>query len=307
MSGDGLLGASDAFAAAAAEARAATQAEAPAAEPAAGAQAAAADEQASAPAAEQPVDTAGTAQPEPNPLAAVAEAEGRSTAPTEEQIMGALVTVETSAGPKSMTVAEAVQGVMRQQDYTQKTQEVARERKLLGEAADFYNEFRNDPQGFAQTIAAKAGLIAEDGVTVKEGVKLWTADDVQAEVERQLQEQLAGHPDVVAARDAQAEANIALQFDALEVAERITLTPEDRMTVLQEAQRTQNPNLQQVYESLVYRGQKILAEQAAKAGSSGLRPARAPDPTEQPIPDAPPKTVLEAASRAKEQIAARAT
>lgn len=207
------------------------------------------------------------------------------------------IVVETSDGPAQVTFDDLRKGYMRQADYTRKTQELASQRRVTEEAVEFYSAFRENPQEFARYLAAKAKLIDGEAPQV-EGVPLFTQDQLAAEVQRRVQEEVARHPDVLAAQeDKQVEAVLA-QFAGIEDDYSVRLSDDHKQTILREAVRQNTTNLRLVFEALLSRAQRTdAARQSVKAAATKRPSARSDRGDEEP--EGPARTVAEAFARAK--------
>jgi hypothetical protein len=175
-----------------------------------------------------------------------------------------------------MSLGDMRGGAMMQADYTRKTQELARERRLLEEASEFYSEFRKDPTGMAAYLAAKAGLIEEGKAPSKE-ISILSGGDVEAQVEERLDAALAEHPDVKKAKEALALGAVNDVFAQLEKEYETTISSENRTAVLTEAKRAGTTDIRLVFEAMLLRGaqQRQALAEVKKTGTarSGGTPA----------------------------------
>lgn len=231
--------------------------------------------------AEQPEDSAyepTIEASEENPLAGLdpdEQEQGYWPEPGTEDWWQLGVEVQTSDGLHTVTIDELRNGYMRQADYTRKTQEVARERQLTSEALEFFNEFKADPHKFAKFVAWKAGLVDEEA-PVPAGVRLYTEDEVMSAVAARVEQQLAEHPTVVAARQAQAVQALEGQLNGIEAQYGVSLNRDARLLILREAKAQATTNLPLVYEALAARAAHKRAQATATAQSSASRPGTPP-------------------------------
>lgn len=87
-------------------------------------------------------------------------------APTyiDTEAMGShLVKVKIDGSEVEMPLNDALQGVMRQQDYTRKTQEVAETRRRLAQAQNLVDALDNDPVGTLKQLTDIYGLDPSEG------------------------------------------------------------------------------------------------------------------------------------------------
>lgn len=211
------------------------------------------------------------------------------------------VDVDTSAGPETVTLQELHDGYLRQADYTRKTQELADQRRVTSEAVDFYEAFQNDPAAFARYVAQKAGLVDGESAGDLEGVKIYTADDVEQAVAQRLQEELQQSPEIQQARQAAARAQVDQAFRQIETSYDTKLNDRHKELILQEAINRGTNDLDLVYQGLLYRAQQINAQKQATQQASAARPTSAPR-SEGAKDKAPPQTPAEALERALAEL-----
>jgi hypothetical protein len=263
---------SEAFAAAEAELGGATPSATPEAQPADGTQA------------EATVEHAATSGQDEHPTTGTSADELLSTlkeetpaAPTIDSpdFWNTEVEVETEEGLKRMSLDELRKGNMMRADYTRKTQDLARERGLVSEAVEFHKAFREDPQGFARFIASKAGLIDDQGVSI-DGIQIYTSDQLEAEVEKRLAERLETHPDVAKARTTQAMETVNNMFAELETTYG-TISKDNRLAVLREAQRRGTSDIGLVFESMLMRATQLAAARKDVKQAAPAKPGGTPE------------------------------
>ena len=183
--------------------------------------------------------------------------------------------LEVDVGDGSVTLREAVDGYLRQADYTKKTQALSAERKDLDDAKDFLAAFREDPNGFAYSLALRAGLIQEDEAMRPmdvPGAAIRSEEEVQAEVDRRIEEQLADDPRIRQAELAQAQVAVNRQFAEIEQTHGVQLNAEHRNAIAQEAVARGTGDLDLVFQAMLNRTRVSRAKRAELQRSSPSRP-----------------------------------
>lgn len=210
------------------------------------------------------------------------------------------VDVEIDGERKRVSLDDLRKGSMMRADYTRKTQEVARERELLSEAADIHKALREDPAGFAKYLAVKAGLI--DGeAEAPSGVRVYTEDEIEAQVTERLEKAIADHPDIQTARQEQALVEIDRAFERLEQKWDTKLKNEHRILVLTEAKRRGTTDLELVLDSLMLRATQIANARTQARKSAPTRPGAA-SPTEVTTPPRKVASMQDAWDQALEEM-----
>lgn len=133
-----------------------------------------------------------------------------------------------------LTPKEIRDGLLRQADYTQKTQQVAEERRQLelereafakqqSSQAELWNSLKDSPKETVAWLATQVGLLDANDAKTKlnkiEGVRLADEASVQAEVQQRLEQAVMQHPAVQEALRERAVGRINAQFD--QIADRV--------------------------------------------------------------------------------------
>jgi hypothetical protein len=187
------------------------------------------------------------------------------------------VEIETVQGNQRVALKEMRNGYLRQADYTQKTQELARERELVADAVSFFGEFSKDPNTFARYLAVRAGLVTDTEAPQLEGVQLYTQADLEAAVDAKVEERIKEHPQVREAEITAQVAEVRRQFDVIEEQFKVDLTQDHKRMILQRAQKDQTANLPLVFQAMLYEASAMEQEKARLAGATTARPTRTPD------------------------------
>lgn len=210
-------------------------------------------------------------------------------------------------------VVEGIQalkdGYLRQSDYTQKTQQLAEERKALEaqnkEAVQVYEALRNNPIGFFSSLAKQVGVDVDVQGAKNPDFKFPAKEDFEAEVEKRLQERLENDPEIREARNAAARVKVDNAFAALEQERDIQIGPKDRKRVLDFALKNDITNLDVAFDALMARAQAKKAKSSkkterAKQTSTKRSTGRVPEKTV----TTKPTSVKEAMQRAAAEMAA---
>lgn len=240
---------------------------------------------------------------------------GEAPPPSITDDMDALWATEVDVvlgdGPRRVKLSELRDGYMMQADYTRKTQALADARKAFeadsAAAKELWDKFQADPKGVARWLAQEAGWIEPDGTPVREVevAKLRTQEDVEAEVQRRVEEKLAEHPQVQAAQVAAAEQAIQEDFTKIEEKYGITLTDEHRANILQEAVERQIPDLEVVLEAQLGRARAKQVEREAAVERAPARSGHVSAPADTESEGKKPTTVLEALENAERKLGLR--
>ena len=142
--------------------------------------------------------------------------------------------VEVPGEDNPVPFQELKDGYLRQSDYTRKTQAVADQRKSNERAVQLYDAIQADPMKVARQIAEEVGLI-QPGVTPASAVEFSvfnTAEAVEAEIVRRVEEGVASHPSVQSANVAAGERWVESEFGKIEAAHEVKLGPKSRQAIL---------------------------------------------------------------------------
>lgn len=227
-----------------------------------------------------------------------------------DALWGTEVDVVLGDGPHKVKLSELRDGFMMRADYTQKTQKLADERRAFetdsASAKELWDKFQADPQGVARFLAIEAGWIEPDGSPVHtvEVAKLRTQEDVEAEVQRQVEERLAEHPSIQAAQVAAAQQAVDQDFANIEAKYEITLSDSQRQSILQEAVQRGVADLEVVLEAQLGRARQKQAERVAAVDRAPARGGHASTSVEEPEVKKP-TTILEAIEAAEAKTGLR--
>lgn len=192
-----------------------------------------------------------------------------------------------------VTTEELRNGYLRQADYTKKTQEVAQERQRLEKAEQFYKALTEHPTELAKQLAVAAGIVEEGTQPVKVvDLPFRSEEDIQAEVDQRVTQELENHPDVQNAQDVLIQQWIDTEFSELETEFGKPLGPKSRKLILETAQRSNTSDLKLVARALVQKQQ----DQARKRGDlKKTAPAKPTGPAHQETVTEPPADFKDAA------------
>lgn len=211
------------------------------------------------------------------------------------------VTFDTVRGSETVTIAELQKGYLRTADYTQKTQDVAEQRRAAKDAVEFYETFRGDPQEFARTIAVRAGLIDEGAEPVRniDIAEIPTQEAIDKMVEERVSERLANAPEVQQAKLVAARAAVANEFAAIEAEFGTTLNQGQREAVIANANKRGTTDLKLVFEAML--GQ--LNSRRSRRDASAARPTSGAGVNAEVANEAQPNTLEEAFRQAEADLA----
>ena len=223
-------------------------------------------------------------------------------APTRPPVDPESQTFTLPGSERPVTLQELKDGYLRQADYTRKTQQVAQERKGNEEAFRFWTALQADPIGVARTLAEHAGLLAQ-GAAPQVNVELSplrTKEQVEAEIDRRVNEALGQHPAVVEARATKAQVWLAGERNRLNQIAGRELSDNDWRTVLRFATEKGITDLELSFNALMAeKGRR----QAATAGLRDVAPARNTSRAVTQEVTTPAGSFEEAVQRATAQVA----
>jgi hypothetical protein len=203
------------------------------------------------------------------------------------------VLFEVQGEEEPVSLQELVDGRMRQRDYTQKTQEIASQRKENEQAVRFWEQLQANPAAVVRQLAVEAGLIeqGQQPVAQIEVSPFRTTETVEAEIQKRVAEEVGKHPSVLEAQKVAATQRMNAEFAEIEEKHGVKLGPDSRRRILVEAQRNGTPNLELVFQALLAQKQQRAAEaEKLRAGAPSRSTGRA---TERTV-DEPPTTLEEA-------------
>lgn len=201
-----------------------------------------------------------------------------SITPGSEDFWNHTVDVETVNGPKAVTIKELSEGYLRQADYTQKTQNLAEQRKTTERATEFLSVFESDPVEFARSLAVQAGLIDKDDAPVKDFpiAKIPTQEELEAKLNEMVEERVKNDERVVSATEASARVEIDAEFDRIATAYDVELKPDLRDDILKEAFKSGNSDLEGILAKRIATHQRKQSKAEVTNLASTSRPGSAP-------------------------------
>jgi len=248
-------------------------------------------------------DLFGAEQPdEKTPVPDDAEqAQQEEAAPAEstESVFGDLLQEEEAAPPppdlwatevelagfeRPVKLSEMRDGYLRQADYTRKTQALSAERKTFEQdheqALKLMDALAKDPAGTAAYLAVKTGVV--DGSQIDEAKvrnlqDTWkpppSREEIEADVERRVAEQVQQHPAILQAQQQVLIAQIDADFQRIEQKHSLKLSDRDRAAILKRAIDSQTSDLDLVTESMLRRLDKVRLDRDQARGAAGQRPS----------------------------------
>jgi len=188
------------------------------------------------------------------------------------------VDVETVNGSQAVTIKELSDGYLRQADYTQKTQNLAEQRKHNERATSFLVAFESDPAGFARSLAVQAGLVEEGDMPVRDIpiAKIPTQEELETQVNEMVDERVNSDDRVKTAEAANARIEIDQEFDRIAETYSVELKPDLRQNILEEAFRTSNSDLEGILAKRIALHQQRQQRADVTNLASTSRPGSAP-------------------------------
>jgi len=267
---------SEALAAARTELEGGPSSDASPAEPAVEANVPDTSEQASTPTQEQPAaDVDGFSEEATELAASLMDTNGESQngsgsglVPGSDDFWNTDVEVKTVNGLETVTLRELSDGFLRQADYTQKTQHLAELKKDNDEATEFLKAFKEDPAGFARSLAVQAGWLDAGADPVKEiqVAKIPTQEEIDAKLAEMVDERVKNDPRVQTAEVQDAQARLNTEYDRLQAEYKIPLSPELRQSLTDEAIKTGNADIEGILTKRLVRSQ----QQQSRVGDTNL-------------------------------------
>lgn len=176
---------------------------------------------------------------------------------------------------KNLTTQELINGFMRQEDYTKKTQEIADDRKRLANAETLYNAIQEEPYETLRLLWQKYNLGNQNTLTTTPASQnTLQAANIDELVAQKVSEILGSDPRIAQVQSLAATQAEDAQFTDIEREFGKTLTTKDREIVRKKAVEVGTDNLRFVFAGLLQEAQLRLArkEQLKKASSvSGRR------------------------------------
>lgn len=217
---------------------------------------------------------------------------------------------------KKLPLKELVDGYLRREDYTQKTQSVAEEKKTFAAAKELYEMLQDDPEGTILALAQKVGIQVGEPTfnqlrKPKDVSKIVKGDDekiaaiAEAKARELLDEFRKSDPTIVEAERRQSQARVQSEFDRIATAYNHPLDDADRQALVNIAIQRNEPNL----EYLFLQARAALDARKAEAervNATRVRKTSAtPVPTQADVATVKPKTIEESFAQAELMLANR--
>lgn len=195
-------------------------------------------------------------------------------------------------GHGEVSIEELRNGYMMQADYTRGKQALKAEREQFAReqeaAAKIMESLESDPVGLAAYLAVETGLLQEqdlqgkDVSALRERVKVPKAEEIEAEIQRKVEERLNEHPVVREARIQQVRNAIDAEFRQIEQSVGKPLSEKARIRVIEYAREHDLNDLTVAFDALSA-AQARKREQSAKLKAAATqRPATRGDRTSAP-------------------------
>lgn len=201
-------------------------------------------------------------------------------------------------GVGEVPFTELRDGYLRQADYTRKTQALAEEKKAFAQqneaATKIMENLRDDPVGVAAYLALETGLIKDSDLTetkvaaLRDAVKVPKAEEVQAEIDRKVEEALANHPQIQSAKLKEVQAAINAEFAEIEDVVGKPLSEKAKTRIIKYANEHDLNDLRVAFDALSSvaarkRAARDNLKQAATERPGSRKPPR--DVSERPVED----------------------
>ena len=174
---------------------------------------------------------------------------------------------------KYLTTQELINGYMRQDDYTVKTQKLAEDRDRLRNAETLYNAIQENPYETLRLLWQKYNMGQPVGTVPQGTASQSNAANIDELVAQKVNEILGNDPRIKEVQTLAATQAEDAAFAAIEQEYGKTLTAKDRAFVKQKAQEFGTDNLQFVFAGLYQQAQLRQArkEQLKQASSASGR------------------------------------
>lgn len=183
--------------------------------------------------------------------------------------------LEVNGLDEPVTLREMADGYLRQADYTRKTQELAAQRESLGQAEQLWKALNNDPVGLARALAERVGLVEQGAELARPDLELSpfkTPEEVEAEISRRVEEELANHPALKEAQEAQARQTVESELDRIGEKFGVGLSRADRDLIISTAIARQTGDLELVFQALQAEARERAAKREQVKKGAGGRP-----------------------------------
>lgn len=225
-------------------------------------------------------------------------------APGSDEFWNLEVELDTVNGPETLTIRDLADGMLRQRDYTQKTQQLAEERKRLEQAEEFYSHFEQNPAEFIRSLAVQAGMLEKGArpVTDIPGAKIPTPSEIEAMVEARVRERLESDPEITEGKRQAQVAKIDRRFDELSKQFNMPLSQDLRIRILERAVADKTSDFGGVLAKMILEAQRRQADTARVRESAPARPRPGGAMSSIEEPAERPSTVAEAFAQAKAEL-----
>lgn len=240
-----------------------------------------AEAEASEETAESSSTDASTAEPE---QPAVEQREGLFTRPqaNENEQPNDVDSFVVDIDGEQVAISELRNGYLRQKDYTQKTQELAKERAELDKARVLWEALQENPQ---KTVADLYRRVNSGDQLIAESPKPKVEEsDLESLIEAKVQERLANDPRLQQWEKQSALERVNSIFEQIEQDWDLEIIPEDRQAVLERAIQERTENLEAIF-ALMMRERDKLEAQSRNAKNASTSTGRRSDDTDSFVED----------------------
>ena len=202
---------------------------------------------------------------------------------------------------KPVSQRELVDGYLRQSDYTQKTQELAEQRKQLdadnGLATRLMEKLRDAPLETVAALAVEVGLLEAnqlEGINLSQldqEFRVPNPDEIQKQIKDGIDTAVETHPLVVEAQQEVFKQKIKVEFGEIEKQIGKTLTDRDRNAVMQKALEIGTPRLDVAFATLMREADLRRTQQEALVAAAPVRPTGGDSGAEPINKEAPPTDI----------------
>lgn len=167
---------------------------------------------------------------------------------------------------EQISLADLKAGYMMKADYTRKTQELSEQRKEAETAIALYKSLEQNPQATMRLLNER--IVTGQGIGIEApATQEPQSPDIDALVEKKLEERLASDPRLRAIEEQKAMDQINAQFAALEEAYEVEISDADRIQVLQKAQQAGTGDIGLVFGAMMQQ-RELLQKQRANANAN---------------------------------------
>ena len=193
---------------------------------------------------------------------------------------------------------------LRQADYTRKTQELAETRKMLGRAAEAWEQINADPLAFYTALGKQLGLLEGPPNPEVPMPTLFNEEQVKAMVEERAKQQVEQDPRIRQAHLATAQAAVERQFRSIESKYGVKLNDEHRVAIMNQAASRGHADLELVFAAQAGAPRKGAPAQHVKAAANLPTAARPKADVAKEQKARVPETLQDALEMAQASLAA---